>query len=438
MRRRRFLASVGAAGTATLAGCTADGDCPPADADGVDPGTGPWPQVGGTPDNVGMASNVTLASTGVTAEFALHEHYPGDTLVLSTSGPVVGEHVYVAAGPREDDDADEDGVLFAVSDPHEDGADGLAWTATLPDGVAGGPALLGDLVLASAADGTVRAFDATDGDERWRADIGPSPTALSVGGGRIYVGDGRGVVTALSVDGEACWSAGSGVLDGLRGLVSDTPWIAGRPALTDDRVYSVRATGDSEYRPEAGVLLALDRTDGETIWEYEFDPGGQPVRTPSVAVGTVYLPGGAALHAVDREGTRRWRWVHGHRGAVSTPAIADGVLYASARNLYALDAEDGAERWRLVSRHHPSNIRTASLESAPVVVGDRVVAALGVADRETGDRLGGDFGDDPESRRGWNVPGYGPTETGPAVGEDRVYVATDGGVLYEIGGPDHE
>ncbi len=113
-----------------------------------------------------------------------------------------------------------------------------------------------------------------------------SPTVLA---DMVYLVEGQtpqtGRVTALGLsDGSVAWSRSLG-------SISDHS-----PAAAGDMVF----TGS-----RSGLLIALDRRSGETVWE--FDMGAS---------------------------------------AVGAPIVADGVLYSASDRVYALDALTGEERWR--------------------------------------------------------------------------------------------
>ena len=100
-------------------------------------------------------------------------------------------------------------------------ADGtVKWRKPVKGGIVSTVALSGDLALATATDGKVRAFDLVDGSQRWNYDAGaPLFAPPAVVGGVAYVGDLQGVIHAIDLTtGTSRWK-----LD----LATDPPWLWG-------------------------------------------------------------------------------------------------------------------------------------------------------------------------------------------------------------------
>ncbi len=203
---------------------------------------------------------------------------------------------------------DSDAVVSAFS--IADG--GRLWRSDTKDAdddstnVGGGLAIDGGTVYAVNGLAELVAFDASNGTERWRRNIGaPARSSPTVVGGRLFIVTlDRRLIAAATDDGHQLWSyqapsTGAGVLgqpapafsDGLvvagfgsgdmvgaraetggvawteslaaaRGRASllDISAIRGLPAIDDGRVYAISL---------GGLLLALDLRSGRRLWERE-------------------------------------------------------------------------------------------------------------------------------------------------------------------------
>ena len=361
--RRALLASLGAAGSAALAGCSAPfgrTDCAVGDRL-----AGAWRQDGGGPAHAGRGTGSGPDSNRVAWRVGLGEE--------RTVGPLAyADGILYASGSRIVD-RERVGSLHAL-----DAATGATeWTATPPGEPHGTPAITDDRILVASRpidpesgfltafdhageevwrepfdtrltappavhdgvvylgrwDGTVRAYDAADGTERWRrrfADERQSGSiydAVTVAGGRLFVAVDTsreaGLYALAPDDGRTLWRgltgtrfrSGPSVADG-RVAVST---LRGRTSVVD------AATGEFDW----GTGLS-DRWGGTLA----FGPD-----TADLADESVY-----ALDATD--GDQRWRVDSGVR-ARSRPTVGDGVVFAPGRDgVVALDPADGEVRWR--------------------------------------------------------------------------------------------
>ncbi|WP_435552855.1 PQQ-binding-like beta-propeller repeat protein [Natrinema sp. CGMCC1.2065] len=315
---------------------------------------------------------------------------------------VVDGTVYVAEGHSVGDDGTET-VVYALN-----GSTGnIEWERSYsgtnvagPVAVVGGTAVLsiGGTVVAIAtdsgddrwrvghdfadritvADGTVYAIETTYADpptlvalaletgrERWTApladDGGFWPTPPAVGGGTVYQG-GTELVALSAADGERQWT---------RDLEAD---ITGSPTVVDGAVYA--PVGD-------GTVAAFDR-DGTLRWREPIEHGGQgsgsdPVSSPAVAGGSLYVTNGWQLTAFDAEtGSERWTTP---TEEPDPPVVADGTVYVSGLDtVSAYDGADGSHLWR----HRSSATSGTGIGIAPVVGGTVFFASAGLhALRET-------------------------------------------------------
>ncbi len=103
-----------------------------------------------------------------------------------------------------------------------------------------------------------------------------------------------------------------------------------------------------------GTLIALDKSNGATLWEYELQ-GEEAFRsvygTPVFANDTIYVSGyDGSLYALSATGSLKWREQVGDDEPlplVGGPALVDGLLLVGSENggLYAFQAESGSRTW---------------------------------------------------------------------------------------------
>ena len=195
------------------------------------------------------------------------------------------------------------------------------------------PLLAGGMLVAALVDGTVAAFDTSDGAERWfyhfpatRGRAG-SRSAPSSDGERVFTSTDEGEIAALRLsDGEFLWAARAG------GAVFGTLPVAG------GRVYAATL---------AGTVRAFDAATGATIWTAQ---GGDPIfGAPAVSAGAVIVgTSGGELRAF-RPSDGSLLWSDRCAGGVgAAPLIAGGFVYAGdlAGQLSAFDLATGAPVWK--------------------------------------------------------------------------------------------
>lgn len=371
-----------------------------------------------------------------------------------STAAVSGRRVYVGAA---------NGRLYCL-----DAASGrLLWEAPASDWIRARPLVLGANVIAAAMDGTVHAFD-PDGKLLWRSKVGSHQVMADL------VGDDAGVLVSTSdlflcslrpSDGKMQWRHSlleAAFMDGKR-ILADM--IAGgadyqsSPTVVDGVVY-VGAPNRFVY--------AVDVASGKEIWRFE--TSGQVSGTPTVAEGRVYFghQGGDKLfYAVDAKTGQLvwskplgWVWVGAgySRGRVfvgtvegdilclraatgeiiwkrettggiyPAPAIDGAKLYTGAwgGHYFGLDQETGEIRWAYYIPAGAAGEAQRNVISpdsgAPVLVGDRLFAAVGASafalDTKTGRKI-------------WEHPFTGP--------RPNVTPATDGkqlivSVKYDVNG----
>ena len=133
------------------------------------------------------------------------------------------------------------------------------------------------------------------------------------------------------------------------------------PCLVDDRIF---VTG---FREGKNVALALDRSNGEVVWERSFEaeepgpyfhPDAAPASPSPVSDGelVIFYFGNYGLVALDWDGELLWEKRMPSPGFAfgvsASPLLAEGFLIlprdgAPEAALLALDASDGTEVWRV-------------------------------------------------------------------------------------------
>ena len=232
------------------------------------------------------------------------------------------------------------GVLFAVG-AHNGGR---AWRYRSGRCTASSPAVSGKLVIQvflnrrpcgrdrARLDGEVIAFYAGSGKVRWRRRIGPSETPPLVAEGRVFVGDWRGNVYALTANtGKLRWTFST---DGE--VKSGVAYAGGRLYVGsyDHHVYALRArTGRVIWRARAQPRIG---------------PRGTFYSTPAVAYGRVYI--GSTDGKVYSFGaiSGKLRWSQDTGGYVySSPAVWRRHVYAGSYSgrFYSFDAATGDVEW---------------------------------------------------------------------------------------------
>jgi outer membrane protein assembly factor BamB len=302
-------------------------------------------------------------------------------------------------------------------------------------------------VFVGSHGGGFYALSSADGDERWRAEIGPTSGVPLVLGDVVYVGTDEGALVALSaVSGKVRWRYQQG------GAIVRQPVASGDLLL-------LSSSGDR--------VVALDRDSGKWRWQYEREtPDEFTVRGHAgLAVdGEQVLAGFSDGHLVAvARGSGEVLWVRSLAGDAkqfvdvdATPVVANGVVYAASvqGGLYGVSASDGTERWhvrvagvnqvildegRLFAAGADSGLHAFDLDgnliwrqgfagagdpARPLVSGHYLLLSVAeqglyVIDKRDGSLL--------QSFR----PGPGITAA-PALSGDRLFLHSNGGILYAM------
>lgn len=356
--RRALLASLGVAGSAALAGCSnpfGRTDCTVGDHL-----AGAWPQAGGGPAHAGRGTGPGPDSNRIAWRVGLGDDRAVGALAYA-------DRVLYASGSRIVD-RERVGSLHAL-----DAATGATeWSATPPGQPHGTPAVTDDRILVTSRPieleaGFLTAYDLA-GEEAWREPFDTRLTAAPmVHDGVVYLGLWDGTVRAYdAADGTERWRVRFGD-EREEGSVYDTA------AVADGRLFVAVASSR-----EAG-LYALSPEDGSVEWRALRNTGF--TSGPIAADGRVAVATRAGQVSVLDDDTGAFDWGVGVASArADAPAFGADTAYLADDGVYAFDADDGDQRWRVDSR-----VRARSRPT----VGDGVVFAPGpdgvVALSESGD-----------------------------------------------------
>ena len=339
---------------------------------------------------------------------------------LSGAPAAAGGKVYLAAN---------DGIIAAL-----DGRTGEAvweYRSNLPAGSGSSPAVTEDLVVVAMRVGVVLALDRHTGEPVWEADLRPYKAPMrgppSVVNGTVYVGAANHTLYALdAANGNLRWS------------FETHGWIVDPVAYADDTVM---------VTSRDGLLHILDTNTGRKRFVYD---GGFSVSGGAAVEGDlVYfaaIPSG--VYAVDRKAItypfeRAWWawqvqfwhwgfidnypeqkgsvWITDIRGDMTgAPAVAHGNVYIAVQGgrAAALDGATGDTVWI-------GNVGE-DISTSVTVAGDTML--LGTDD---GDVIGLDA---HSGEILWNFPLGSRVMDSPIVSGGVIYAVAEDGVLYALGG----
>ncbi len=227
-----------------------------------------------------------------------------------------------------------------------------------------------------------------DGASLWRAQttakagkkgVRASAPPLAVGG-RFYVYDAGGTVTALAGAGGRQWSVS------LKPEGENSLTTGGGIAAAGNIIVAATGYGD---------LVALDRATGGRAWTYDLQ---EPARSaPTAAAGRVYVVTASnVLHAVNiADGSEAWTYagIPETAGVLSaaSPAVAGNTVVVpySSGEVIAFDAASGEPKWSdsVIRAVRTSAVSGLSDVAASPVISDGVVFATGVSGRTIAVRL---------------------------------------------------
>lgn|GEM_PF-1854433 len=363
MRRRRFLACVGATAAAT-SGCTGL-------LEGADAfrfryvNDGPLAGLAATPDTVYVAGD--------------SQTDPGHVVAIdAATGETRWTRATVASGNTLTLAARQGTLLvWTTATLTMSAMEGFADTPWHRSGVASFPPPAADDVVYLHRNNSVEAVDRTGGDRRWRV----RPTGPH--------GNRPIPRPELVLDGVVVAATWSGYLLGLDDATGDRRWwaftrnVGPRVAVGDGTVFV-----GGEYRRGRVRVDRLDPRTGahETVAAFQ-----NRHATPILATGdglvvqTHGAPGDALVHIDPGDGERRWRVT----GLSATPASADAelvVAYDVDRDrVVALDPVTGARRWGRAPPPTDAGVDLAMTADIVLVRGASTV--VGLSRRDGSDRF---------------------------------------------------
>lgn len=225
----------------------------------------------------------------------------------------------------------------------------------------GGVLLLGDLVLVPAWNGTLFALDRATGETRWEFAAGqPLRARPASDGERIYLADGAGALSALSLQGELLWQArlsapllsepvlspaGVAVLgrDGELAAFDRDGRELWRRELAETCYYGAPVSqAEALFVPTAaGALWKIEAASGRLLWRQE--TAGPVYATPLVARGRVYVGDNSGVLQVFGADSGSLLASHRiEREIQSRPLLWQGLLLFGSRDhhLHALTLDE--------------------------------------------------------------------------------------------------
>jgi outer membrane protein assembly factor BamB len=299
-------------------------------------------------------------------------------------------------------------------------------------------AIRGDLVLAPDDDGRLHALASDTGLERWsfQVDTAPAEGPLAIGD-QVFVRDGAGTIYALDLQGTLQWRSPTpirGLSDltmggnllyagSLDGEVAAIDAASGterwRTPIGRSSVHApAYADGHVIALTDDGALVSIEASAGEVTWTTEVGSG---TGTPVVAAGIVYVGSDedarVTLRGYDLQTGLEVVEVDDR---VTSPSVADAIGYSGGGTgeVVALDLKTGEVRWRTAFE---GTTRAPALAGDVVYVaadGERRVVALA---RATGHEL-------------WRFDLDGSAHCCIAVAQGQVFIGTEAGSVYAIGG----
>jgi hypothetical protein len=371
------------------------------------------------------------------------------TLPAAAPTPAPGGHPWAA------ERGDAPGTLAAVWSGGKTPA--VAWRFEEQSGLSGGPAVAADgTVYLAAQSGALIALD-PDGHERWRAELPAPPFGGPAIGpdGTLYVADSAAGLSAFAPEGELRWHFQSAARrEGTSGPVVGPDGTIYYTVV--DRVQAVTPTGESRWVSDpsddylevaprlspAGDLvflkdMAVSAADGTRLpfalggAEAEFSDPGYFVGADG---GTYFRAGHAAIEwrpaETGAETLREVSW-DATRATTFFPADAGATRARTVWLLYSAPVADTRLIWIGPDGSLAGNLFFPQRRARVIGVADDATVVLCAVARNGEVQCSG-FS--PTAKQAlWQVPiGRGGDVIGGALTGDRMYLATDDGVLHAI------
>ncbi|MEA2675139.1 MAG: tripartite motif-containing protein 71, partial [Chloroflexota bacterium] len=342
-----------------------------------------WTAFRGGPARTGVARTGPAGNGVIQATFKAHGNF-------SNGIAIVGSTAYASSA---------DGVLHAI----DTGTGSEVWSFRPETSALGSDVSVANgLAYVSDGGSLVYAVDTTTGRERWRSQPSRPASSIAIGSGMAYFGTSDSAIVALdAATGAQRW----------RTTIATATSPIHNVAFADGRVYGAF---------DNGQLVALDATTGAIDWRRDLGTG--VFGTAVVANGIVYIGAGSEestghLRAFDAaSGNPLWDVPEGY----GAPAVAGGIAYATIQPLgdvAAFDARTGRQLWHVKL---PTSTRAPAVAAGVVYI--------------PADSGQGVYALTSDGLELWQVPVDGHNGCCIAVAHGLVFVATDLGTLYIIGG----
>jgi outer membrane protein assembly factor BamB len=298
-----------------------------------------------------------------------------------------------------------------VNGPGPGAAMALAFTQTLPGQIVTSPAIADGIAYVGAVDGRFRAFDLAGGVEIWSIDLNVAWSSPSVAGDLVIVGtEDRDLVAVQRKTGDLAWRLPLEV------------FVAGSPAVADDRLYVATSSASSRAGavPGVGKVMAVDAATHRVAWEEDLP--GPSTRSIAVDGSVLVVPTDVGIAVAFDRATGRELWRFPTPPFTDTPVIAGGMVFLAGLDpegtrgaLWAVDLESGQEIW-----HHTRPTRQTIV--APAVDPATRIVYAGTLDGDVV-AIRVDDGTQVWTQHLGAEIGASPTKAG-----DVLYVATTGGI----------
>ncbi|NHX37175.1 PQQ-binding-like beta-propeller repeat protein, partial [Halolamina sp. R1-12] len=375
-----------------------------------------------------VAPQVIEAVSGTSIRTAGRQALPGVVAVLVVTSTFVGGIAFLGTQPVTEE---QSGTAAAA-------AGDKIWNTSTGDNVLSSPTLANGTVYVGSYDGSLYAFDADTGTQKWSTATGGSiyQSSPTVANGTVYLGSYDGSLYAFDADtGTQKWSAATG------DSISGSPTVANGTVYVgsaDNSLYAFDAdTGTQKWSAATGDNIKSSPTVANgtvyvgswdnSLYAFDADTGTQKWSTatggnihwtsPTVANGTVYVGSySQSLHAFDADtGTEKWSAATGDN-IKSSPTVANGVVYVGSddNSLYAFDAGTGTQEWSFATG--------GRIDSSPTVANGTVYVgswdnSLYAIDADTGSQK-------------WSAATGGSVRSSPTVANGVVYVGSNDNSLY--------
>ncbi len=289
----------------------------------------------------------------------------------------------------------------------------VLWRLPLPGPAGATPIVWDDHIFLTSVDDDALILLCVDtrGREQWRRVVGkgnknvrgdegnyasPSPVT---DGRRVWAFFGQGSLACFDFDGRPVWSKN---LQSEYGRFEIQFGLSGTPVLHGDNLYLQLIHGKWGPQTSRGLVVAIDKGSGETVWKSIRATDAVNENKHSYASATLY-----------QDSDRQFLLTHG----------ADYII--------AYDLRDGRELWRCGNLNPKSNYNdTLRLVASPVAEPGLIVVPSAKGGPVLGLRpnLQGDVTRDPSAMR-WMMQRGTPDVPSPLVHEGLVYLCRENGNL---------